>query len=84
MEIISNVYTHQVRHAHGVHQLEVEDRDALKSVELFDAQLSPQGWQQVISASFPVCFNHDVLSTVCIISLDSCHVHLNFSSNLTG
>ncbi|MCL7037773.1 hypothetical protein MKW94_025082, partial [Papaver nudicaule] len=38
---------HLVRHAHGVHQLEVEDRDALKSIELFDAQLSPQGWQQV-------------------------------------
>ncbi|KAI3920057.1 hypothetical protein MKW98_001313 [Papaver atlanticum] len=38
---------HLVRHAHGAHQLEVEDRDALKSEELFDAQLSLQGWQQV-------------------------------------
>ncbi|RZC87171.1 hypothetical protein C5167_042103 [Papaver somniferum] len=36
-----------VRHAHGAHRLEVEDRDALKSEELFDAQLSLQGWQQV-------------------------------------
>ncbi|KAF5739802.1 hypothetical protein HS088_TW12G01013 [Tripterygium wilfordii] len=38
----------QVRHAQGVHNIEAEkDHDALLSPTLFDAQLSPLGWQQV-------------------------------------
>ncbi|XP_038717557.1 phosphoglycerate mutase-like protein 1 [Tripterygium wilfordii] len=39
---------HLVRHAQGVHNIEAEkDHDALLSPTLFDAQLSPLGWQQV-------------------------------------
>ncbi|MCL7023488.1 hypothetical protein MKW94_027596, partial [Papaver nudicaule] len=36
---------HLVRHARGIHQ--VENRDSLSSDDLFDAELSPLGWQQV-------------------------------------
>ncbi|KAF5739805.1 RTFL01-34-G06 isoform 3 [Tripterygium wilfordii] len=39
---------HLVRHAQGVHNVAGEkDHDALMSPTLFDAQLSPLGWQQV-------------------------------------
>lgn len=55
------MYVHiQVRHAQGVHNLESEkSRDPLTSFEYFDAELSSQGWQQVIDSlrleSFIIC-----------------------------
>ncbi|KAE8657020.1 Detected protein of unknown function [Hibiscus syriacus] len=40
---------HLVRHAQGMHNVESDkSRDPLASFELFDAQLSPLGWQQVV------------------------------------
>jgi len=40
----------QVRHAQGFHNVEGEkDFEAYKSYDLFDANLTPLGWKQVIA-----------------------------------
>lgn len=42
-----------MRHAQGVHNVEGEkNHDAYLSEDLFDAHLTPLGWQQVSSCSF--------------------------------
>ncbi|PKU61807.1 hypothetical protein MA16_Dca028365 [Dendrobium catenatum] len=39
---------HQVRHAQGIHNVEGEkNHNAYLSPELFDAHLTPLGWDQV-------------------------------------
>ena len=49
-----------MRHAQGIHNVEGEkNHDAYLSYDLFDAQVTPLGWQQVITIAHVLVYFSD-------------------------
>lgn len=67
---------HLVRHAQGIHNVEGEkNHDAYLSEDLFDAHLTPLGWEQV-----PYSFAFSYFNFAYTFFLSNCmnHVHYEF------